>query len=319
MELDIFLKFIDEIGILYFKKADLLIFNPQKIEDAKNDIKYMLIDKSKSNDYISLGTYDITSNLIEDLINDLLNDGKLRGIFYDNQGEVVFYTERGIRNLMLENSFLFSFNDLFYGKKLEQNEIELLKENFDDLIQKRILKGNFDEETLTFSSDDVIFAKDYNTVVFEFSKMINNYISKFEAEFKKVKRILRKENETIYPQEIKVIQEIIDKINDKYVNWRSGLEAFIRNTNKKLLRDQGISVKKYKTLFSDEKKDEIKSLEDDLEVNELMDNFNNWVKLYNKLELKYPNLIFYQKRLINNSEDLESKNKLNELFEELNL
>ncbi|MCK4780259.1 MAG: hypothetical protein KAT57_08725, partial [Candidatus Lokiarchaeota archaeon] len=39
MELDIFLKFIDELGLIYFKKADLLIFSPQKIEDAKNDIK----------------------------------------------------------------------------------------------------------------------------------------------------------------------------------------------------------------------------------------------------------------------------------------
>jgi len=32
--------FINELGISYFKKVDLLIFNPNKIEDAKNDIKY---------------------------------------------------------------------------------------------------------------------------------------------------------------------------------------------------------------------------------------------------------------------------------------
>jgi hypothetical protein len=319
MELESFLKFINELGISYFRKADFLIFNPQKIEDAKNDIKYMLIDKSKSNDFISLGTYDITSSLIKDLINDLLNDGKLKGIFYENQGEVRFYTERGIRNLMLENSSLFSFSDLFYGKELDQSEIELIREVFEELIKTKKLRGSFDEDSLTFSSDDVIFARDYNTVLFEFEKMVSNYTSKFEMEFLKIKKILTKTDETIYPQEIKIIQESIDKINEKYISWRSGLEAFIRNTNKKLLRDQGINVKKYKTLLSQKKKEEIKSLEEDPEINELLDNFNWWVKLYNKLELKYPSIIFYQKRLINNPDDNNSKNKINELLEELNL
>jgi len=220
---------------------------------------------------------------------------------------------------MLENNFLFSFHDLFYGKELKQTEISFLREIFDDLIQKRRLKGSFEEETLTFSSDDVIFAKDYNTVLFEFEKMVNNYTQKFETEFQKIKKILSKKQGTIYPQEIKIIQETIDKINEKYVNWRSGLEGFIRRTNNKLLRDQGISVKKYKTSLSKEEKEEIMSLEEDPEVNELLNNFNRWIKLFNKLELKYPNVIFYQKRLINNPKDKETKNKLNELLIELDL
>lgn len=317
MELDSFLEFINDLGIIYFKKADQLIFKPHKIEEAKNEIKYMLIDKSKSNNYISLGNFDITASLIEDLINELLKDRKVKGIFHEEEREVLFYTERGIRNLMLENSFLFSFHDLFYGKKLNQREIDLLREIFDDLIKKRKLRGNFDEETLTFSSDEVLFAKDYNTVLFEFEKMVSNYIKKLETEFQKIKKILTKRGETIFPQEIKSIQETIDKINEKYVGWRSGLEVFIRKTNKKLLRDQGISIKKYKNLFSKEKKEEVISLEEDPEVQELLNNFEKWAKLFNKLELKYPNVIFYQKRLVNNPNDVDSKNKLNELLDEL--
>ncbi|MFX0154200.1 MAG: hypothetical protein ACFE9Q_06705 [Candidatus Hodarchaeota archaeon] len=319
MEVNDFLKFVEEIGISYFKKADLLIFSPQKIEEAKNDIKYMLIDRSKSEDYISLGRYDITSSLIEDLINDLLNDGKLKGIFYENEGEVLFYTERGIRNLILENSFLFSFHDLFYGKSLNNSEIDLIREIFDSLVNKRKLKGNFDEETLTFSSDEVLFAKDYNTVLFELEKMVNKYLQKFEIEFQKIKNILTKKEETIYPQEIKVIQETIDKINEKYIIWRTGLEAFIRKTNNKLLKDQGVSIKKYKNMFSGEKKEEVKALEEDPEVYELLNNFNIWVKRFNKLELKYPNIIFYQKRLVNNPDNKESQIKLDELLVELDL
>lgn len=320
MDLDVFLTFVDDLDIQYFRKADFLIFNPQKIEEAKNEIKYMLIDKSKSEDFISLGTMKfIQSTLVEDLMKDLLRDGKLKGIFHENDGEIIFYTERGIRNLMLENSFLFSFHDLFYGKDLNQEEIELLKETFNDLVSIKKIRGNFDEETLTFSSDEVIFAKDYNIVIFEFEKMVVNYIKKFETEFQKIKKILTKERETIFPQEINFIQEAIDKINEKYVNWRSSLEAFIRRTNKKLLKDQGINVKQYKKLFSKEKKEEIKSLEEDPEVCELFNNFNGWIKLFNKLELKYPNVLFYQKRLINNPDDKESKEKYDELLKELNL
>jgi hypothetical protein len=257
--------------------------------------------------------------LIKDLIYDLLLDEKLKGIFFESEGDVLFYTERGIRNLIIESSFLFSFHDLFYGKDLTDSEIDLIREIFDDLVKKKQLKGTFDEETLTFSSDEVLFAKDYNTVLFEFGRMVNNYIKIFETEFLKIKRILIKKNETIYPQEIKIIQETIDKINDKYINWRSGLDSFIRRTNKKLLKDQGISVKRYKELFSEEKKEEIKVLDEDPEVFELLNTFNAWIKTFNKLELKYPNVIFYQKRLINNPNDQESSSKLEELLDEFGL
>ncbi|MHA2471908.1 MAG: hypothetical protein ACXAES_01600 [Promethearchaeota archaeon] len=319
MNSEAFLKFIADLGIKYFKKADVLIFNSQKIEEAMNNIKYSLLDKSKSLDYINLGTFDITSALIEDLIKNLLSDGKLRGIFYEFEGKILFYTERGIRSLMLEDSFMFSFRDLFYGKELDENEISLMKEIFDDLVKTKRLKGTFDADSLTFSSDDVLFAKDYNTVLSEFEKTIKNYTQIFESGFQKIRKTLIKRGETIFPQEIKNIQEIIDKINSKYVQWFRGLEAFIKRTNKKLLSDQGVSVKQYKNIFTVKEKDEIMSFEDDPEVFELMNIFKSWVKLFNKLEVKYPNVLFYQKRLINNPDDKESEKKLNDLLEELSL
>ena len=192
-----------------------------------------------------------------------------------------------------------------------------MKKIFDDLIARKRLRGNFDEESLTFSSDEVIFAKDYNTVLFEFEKTVNSYIHTFELEYKKIKRILTKKEETIFPQEIKLIQEIIDKINGKYVWWRNGLEAFIERANEKLLRDQGVSVKKYKSMFSSEQKEEIKSFEEDPEVFDHFNNFKSWVKVFNKLEVKYPSVIYYHKRAATNRDDLESDKKLLELLEEL--
>jgi hypothetical protein len=317
MDLEAFKNFIDDLGIMYFRKADLLIFKAEKIEEAKNGIRFMLLDKSKSLDSINLGNFDIKSNLIKDLIYDLLKDGKLRGFFYEYEGEILFYTERGISNMMLENSFLFSFKDLFYGKELSLEEINLMKEIFDDLIARKRLKGNFDEESLTFSSDEVLFAKDYNTVLFEFEKTVKNYTQTFESEFEKIKRILTKKEETIFPQEIKLIQEIIDNINGKYVWWRNGLDAYIRRASAKLLRDQGVSEKKYKQVFSVEQKEEIKSFEEDPEVFDHLNNFNSWVKIFNKLEVKYSSVIFYHKRAANNPNDTESKDKLISLLEEL--
>lgn len=317
MPLPLFMKFIDDLNINYFKKADLLIFNTTKIQEAKSNIKLTLAKESKTSDKILLSNYDITSNLIIDLIEDLLNDGKLKGVFHEEEGDIIFYTERGIRNLMLENSFMFSFHDLFYGKELTNDELELMREIFDELVKSRKLKGTFDEENLSFSSDEVLFAKDYNTVLYEFEKKVNSYIKIFESEFQKIRRILMKKEETIFPQEIKLIQETIDKINSKYVGWRNNLESYIHKTNKKFLRDQGLSVKKYKELFPSQKKDDIKSFEEDPEVYEHLNSFLSWIKLFNKLEIKYPNIIFYQKRLIKNSDDIESKNKLDDLLNTL--
>jgi hypothetical protein len=268
--------------------------------------------------YISLGNFDITSNLIENLINELKGDGKLKGIFYEQENELLFYTEKGIQKLMLENSFLFSFEDLFYGKELSKEDIDFLHDIFKSLVNKKKLKGNFDEDTLTFSSDDILFANDYNTNLYELEKRINNYVSKFNFEFQKIKKILTKRNETIYPQEIKIIQEAIDRINDKYVYWEAGLESFVNKANAKLLKDQGYTVRRFKSLTL-EKKEDIKSFEKDPEVYDLLENFKTWIRLFNDIEIKYPNVIFYQKRLINNPDDKESRKNLDDLLTNLNL
>lgn len=316
----VFMEFISEINLNYFRKGDLLIFNETKIEEAKKDIKSMLIEKSKMENFISLGDLDITSSLVENLLRELQNDEKIVGIFYNDQGEMKFYTEKGLENLMLENSFIFSFHDFFNGKELSNDEIELLSSILNRLIKIKRLKGSFEQDSLTYSSYDVLFAQNYNAVLDEFEKMINRYIKYFNDEFQKIKNILTKQNETIFPREIKIVQESIDRINEKYVRWRSGLEAFIRNANIKLLKKQGYTIRRYKTmLISADRNEEIKSFEMDPEVLDLLDKFNSWVKLFNELEIKYGNIIFYQKRLIQNPDLKENRDKLNELLDQLNL
>ncbi|TFG02725.1 MAG: hypothetical protein EU540_01020 [Promethearchaeota archaeon] len=318
MEYEIFLEFLNDLEINFFRKGDLMILNPKKIEEEKNNIKLNLIENSKSSNYISLGNFDVTSNLIKNLIYDLKEDGKLRGIFYNEGDELVFYTERGIRNLMLENSFLFSFQDLFYEKELTEPELSLIRDIFNDLFEKKKLKGKFSEDTLTFESEDVKFAKDYNTFLHEFEKKVNKYIQIFNNEFLKIKKILVKKDETIFPQEIRIIQDSIDKLNEKYIYWREGLESFVRRVNKDMLDKQGFTVKRFKSLTF-EKKDEIKSFEEEPEVYESLESFKSWGRLFNEIESKYPNMIFYKKRLIKNPEDNDSEKKVNELLIHLNL
>jgi hypothetical protein len=215
---------------------------------------------------------------------------------------------------------MFSFHDFFYGKNLEEKEIEILYSIFETLLKNKKLNGTFDEETLTFASSDVIFAQDYNAVLFEFEKMITAHITSFNTEFDKIKKILTKRNETIFPQEIKIIQGIIDVINGKYIHWRNGMEAFVGKANSSLLKKQGFTLKKYKSIsLATEKKDNIKYFEEDPDVIDLITSFNKWVKLFNELELKYGNVIFFQKRLITDATNMENQKSLDDLFEKLNL
>ena len=208
----------------------------------------------------------------------------------------------------------------FYGKNLEDKEIETMMSVFEKLLKKKKLNGTFDVETLTFASSDVIFAQDYNTILSRFEEMINTYIKTFNTEFEKIKKVLTKQNETIFPQEIRMIQGIIDVMNEKKFHWGNGLEAFVRKANTSLLKKQGYTVKKFKSIsFSAEKKEDIRIFEEDPEVIDLIASFNNWVKLFNELELKYGNVIFYQKRLLNDIENKETRNILNDLLNNLNL
>ncbi|MBN1801315.1 MAG: hypothetical protein JW891_07405 [Candidatus Lokiarchaeota archaeon] len=318
MEQEGFLDFVRDLGLNYFVKGDLLYLSPDKIEDAKKGIASTILEKAKANDFITFGHFDANSELIEELIKKLQVDGKIKGVFYKEDGELRFYTALGIKNMMLENSLMFSFYDIFYGKDLTEDEISLMKEVFDELINQKRLIGVFEQDSLTFSSDEVIFVTDYNTVVHDFEKMVKSYIERFEKELTMVKKILTKRREIIYPQEIKLIQEIIDKINVSYVKWRAQINSVIRKTNSKILKDQGYSMKRYQGL-AENKKSEIKSFKDDLHVLDIVSDFNKWVEFFNELELTYGKIIFLQKRLITDPEDIESEQKLEELLENLGL
>ena len=148
--------------------------------------------------------------------------------------------------------------------------------------------------------------------------MVNVYVTRFDKEFQVIKKTLSKHDEIIYPQEIKVIQEIIDRININYVKWRAQIKSFMRSTNNKILKEQGFSQKRYEGLPED-KKAEIKLFKEDPDVNDIVERFSSWVKFLNELELNYGKIIFLQKKRINNPDDTESEDKLDELLRNLSI
>lgn len=315
-----FLDFINSLDLNYLKKGDILIFNEYRIKEAEKEIRNVLIEKAKSQDFISLGDIDTTISLTKNLLIELQDNEQVKGIFYNNELGMRFYTQKGLKKLILQNSYNFSFQDLFYGKELTEKEIELLCSIIEDLLNTGKIKGTFDKKNLRFSSLEVLFNQDYNIVLEEFKKMIINYINIFDAEFQAIKKILTKNNTTIFPQEIKIVQESIDRINEQYVRWRSGIEAFLHRANVQLLKKQGYTLKKYKSLIVSTRKEEgIKFFEEDPEVQEYLSQFTSWVKIFNNIELKYGNVIFYQKRLVKDPDNYENRKKFDDLLNQLNL
>lgn len=320
MEEEAFMEFINAIGVTYLRKGDLLILNPSKIDNAKSELKEFIKKEFTSKDFISLGNYDVNSSLLKNLIEDLQESEKINGIFYEEEDGLKFYTERGIKNMMLSETFIFSLYDFFYEKELTEEELQLLKEIFYELYESGKLQGQFDEETLTFSNNEIIFANDYNTTFHEFNRRVSEYIEKFNREFQKIKQILTKKS-TITAKEIKWIEDTINKINKRDIYWKNELVAFTNRVNEELLKKQGVSRKYLKraAYTEQEESQEIRIFADDEDVIELMEGFNLWMHLYNKLEQKYQNVIFYQKRLMLKPQDSNTQEKLRELRIELNL
>lgn len=320
MDYEEFLKFIFSLKVDYFKKGDSIIIEQERIIEAKNEIKSSLIERSKSEDFIAFRDLNLTQNIIDDIIRELKEEKKIIGISYDDGDKIRFYTKKGIENLILENQHFFSFQDFFPEKTLSESETQLMRSILDDLMKAKRLSGTFDEKNMIFSSNEVLFAQNYNTILNEFETLIQKYIQYFEVEFQKIKKILIKKEETIFPNEIKIIQEIIKRVNKNYVHWRSGLEAFVRNANSHLLKKQGMTLKKYRTIeISPDRKKDVKLFEEDPEVIDFLNQFKEWVRIFNVIELKYGNVIFYQKRLFNNPDNKEDQKKLNDLLIQLKL
>ena len=88
---------------------------------------------------------------------------------------------------MLKNMFHFSFHGLFPGKEFSHDETEFCKRIVRKLIEDEKIKGEFDEEDLSFSCTDLLFAKNYNNLLEGFTTMITGIFGEFEIALSKIK------------------------------------------------------------------------------------------------------------------------------------
>ncbi|MFO8017977.1 MAG: hypothetical protein R6U96_05035 [Promethearchaeia archaeon] len=318
MKSDQFMKFIKDLDINFLKKGDLLIFEDKKIESAQKELKSTLIKNAKEKEYFDLEEFEINASLVTELLQQLIDEGKLNGIFYNTEDGKFFYTVKGIQNMMLGTEITLYFEDLFYGKELNEREIALLKKILKGLIKSGELKGTFDEEQLAFSREVLKFADDFFGTLQSFERMIEEFQEKFDQEFQEIKSILTKKEDVIYPQEIKIVEKSVKRIKKHYLGWQNRIDAFIHRHNKRLLKEQGYSISRYNGLAADEKQ-EIRSFKDDERVEQLVEGFDQWVRLFKEIENNYGKIIFNQKKIQRNPENQEAREKLEEMLYRLNM
>ena len=314
-----FFNFINSLNITYFKKGDLLYLNEDKILDIKNEVRKQIKLQSKSQSQLILGNFNIKQSIVKEIIEDLEQSENLKGIFCEEGNQIIFYTKKGINNKILESTDIFFIDELFPGKKLTDDEYILIENIIKSLIKNKTLIGTYDESNRNFISSDIEFSTSYNDAINQFVNLIEYYCTIFERTFKSIRSILIKDNEIIRPAEITLLQNSFDELIKSYVRWRSQISIMKSKQTSIFLKQQSIYSKKEFELLSEEEKNEIKDFKEEQRIKEAEDIFNAWVKLFKELELNYGKLIFYQKKMLINPDDKETRKKLKELYDFLDL
>ncbi len=311
-----FMDFIDSLDIDYLRQGIWIIFDAEKIEKAKEEIKTTLLDQAQRINQIILTSqnFRITYKLIFSIAQELYNNGDLEGIFYKGDRRTLFYTPKGIINLIKKHQIHFSYSDLFPGKELSEKDIELITSLIKKLLTNKKLKGEFDEEGRKFSSYDTIYARNTEDLIRRFKDIISEYFKKFEKTHLEIKKILLKEEEVIRPQIVSTITKIINNIQSYFMFWGSEIDKNLYKANKVLNKIYPKPEKK-----EDQKNQKKFKLQDEPLIQELLTIFDGWTSLFNTLEQKFKSVIFHQKQLKREPNSLESKRALYELLNELRM
>ncbi len=318
LDLSQFMDFIEKLDLDYLKRGDLLIFNPMRIEHAKNEIKNNLLDQARRKNKILLSSqhFEMTGRLLNTLAQELYEEEKLKGIFYHDGKRNVFFTSDGLTKILLKNQFHFSLEDLFPGKEFTPKEIEFLKNIVKHLVKDKKMDGNFDEEKFIFSSHDMEFARDHEDLFLGFDTLLSKYLQKFQKVHQKIKSILLNKESVIRPQAIASIDKILRTIQSQFNFWRGEIDGYIANANDILYKKKGLSKEKAKELAE---KYNLPTFDQDPHVFKLHNQFREWTTLFNAIEFRYKSIIFHQKRLEREPENKASQVELKSLLEQLKM
>lgn len=318
LDLSQFIDFIDKLELNYLKRGDLLIFNPLRIEHAKDGIKNDLLNQASRKNKILLSSqhFEMTGRVLNTLAQELYEEKKLKGIFYHDGKRNVFFTSDGLTKILLKNQFHFSLEDLFPGKEFTPEDIEFLKNIVKQLVKEKKMDGNFDEEKFIFSSHDMMFARDHEDLFFGFDTLLSKYLQKFQKVHQKIKEILLSKDSVIRANADISIDKIINALQSRFDFWRGDIDGYIANANDILYKRQGLEKEKVKELA---KKYNLPSFDSDPQVIRLLTQFREWISLINSIEFRYKSIIFYQKRLEREPENIDSQAELKSLLDQLRM
>lgn len=276
--------------------------------------------------HLSYDYFKIAPPIINQLALDLYTTDKIEGIFYYNGTYFEFYPVKHIRNYMIDHQFHFTFEEITPFKELsrldphlpaekvkeliEDKEIELLTTILKDLMKKEKVKGTFDDKKLSFSSFDWTFARTYEKVINRCTTLITPLFPTFEQTHSTIKEVLTDKEKVLSPKAIDIIEGEIKKIQSNFETWRSDIYGIIGNANLDLFDRE-----KIEKLENAPKN--LKRIQDDPLLAELLEKFESWTRLINEIEVKYGSIIYYHKWLVKNPESKETSHKLNSLYKEL--
>lgn len=306
-----FMEFIKGLGVNYLKKEDILIFNSVKIERAKLRIKTTLVEQSRYVNRIVLTSQNFETNykILHDLAQELYENKELQGFFYHTKKGTLFYTLKGIETLIRKNQFHISFRDLFPGKEFIPEESALVTATVKKLLKKKEIKGKYDEASLSFSSYDMLYARNRDDLVQGFVQLISEFFQECKTTYRRLTELLLNKDDMVRPQAISVIEKIITQMQSQFGYWGNEVNRYFYNANRRL-----------PLIYPDKKRqEEMKKhrFENDPRIITLSTEISKWTKIINAFEVKYNSVIYLQKRLFKNPHNSKIQKELSEILMEL--
>jgi len=149
------------------------------------------------------------------------------------------------------------------------------------------LKGRYNTETKTFISEDLTHAAQYDDIVNAARRKGKRIILHFKNILERIKQILVNTEEQITPNQIALMEEIMNKMVKEQKKWCDEFDAFIADKSTEMKRDilKEPSVKRVRErIFS-------------------------YRYVINKLSVSYNSILYYQRLYIVRKGDMKRKRR----------
>ena len=314
-----FLKFIDSLEKPdgYLVIHDKIIFSKKRIDEEQDKLSKSIKEIVLNNDIIEINSlvskYKCASQILINIVDNLLKTNEINGIWIkDNEN---FLTERGIQERMIKAKSYIDLNSIIEEITLSEEGLIFLEKILISLIEQKVLSGVYDPESHKFQSDSILGDADLDNERDHFRNEISPFLENVERTYNILRDILMQKD--LFPNDIDSYEEILEETIRKILQDQLVLKRIINNANSRINKfTQKSGKKKAKKGRKSGKEDRpYNNFADDEFITSLMNDFNNWKTLILAIEQKAGEIVFLRKKLKNNLEDPENKEKLKQILE----